>query len=62
MPTKRKERENLFYLIGWVLFLICSFLFIADSAVSRSIWGLVGSVAFFLGCIVFLAPFTWKKE
>ena len=62
MPTKRQEKERLFQLIGWVLFLICSFLFIADSIAARSPWGLAGSITFFLGCIVFLVPFAWKSE
>jgi hypothetical protein len=62
MPTKRQEKERLFQLIGWVFFLICSFFFIADSLATRSPLGLAGNVAFFLGCIVFLVPFTWKSE
>ena len=61
MPTKNQERESKFQIFGWVLFLVCSFFFIADSIISGSPLGLAGSVVFFLGCIVFLVPFAWKK-
>ena len=60
MFTSNQERERKFQFFGWILFLVCSFLFIADSVAAGSPLGLAGSVTFFLGCIVFLIPFTWK--
>ena len=61
MPTGRQGRENRFQLTGWVFFLVCSFLFIANSVIAGSLIGLAGSIVFLLGCVVFLIPFMWKK-
>ena len=61
MPMSKQERERQFQLAGWALFLVCSFFFIAESVAAGSPLGLVGSVVFFLGCVVFLIPFAWKK-
>jgi len=62
MPVRKQERERQFQIFGWVFFLVCSFFFIADSVAAGSPLGIVGSVIFFLGCIVFLIPFAWKGE
>jgi len=61
MPARKQERESQFQIFGWVLFLVCSVFFIVSSAVDGSPWGLIGSVLFLLGCVVFLTPFIWKK-
>ena len=61
MPAGKQERERRFQLFGWVLFLVCSIFFIADSVAAGSPLGLAGSGVFHLGCIVFLIPFVWKK-
>jgi hypothetical protein len=61
MAETKQARESRFQLFGWALFLGCSILFIVDSVVSGSPWGIAGSVVFLLGCIIFLIPFTWKK-
>ena len=61
MPVRKLPGEGKFQLCGWLLFLICSFLFIADSIAAKSLLGLAGSIFFLLGCIVFLIPFTQKK-
>ena len=61
MPTKGQERESRFQLVGWVFFLVCSFLFIAHNVIAGSLIGLAGSIVFLLGCVVFLIPFMWKK-
>ncbi len=61
MPTGKQVKEARVQLVGWLIFLVCSFLFIANSVAVGSLLGLAGSVTFFLGCIVFLIPFTWKK-
>jgi hypothetical protein len=55
-------RERKYQLYGWLLFLVCAILFIIDSLINWSPWGFIGSVFFFLGCIVFIIPFTWKKD
>ena len=61
MPLGKQAWESKFQLCGWLLFLICSFLFIADSIAAGSPLGLAGSVFFLLGCIVFIIPFTFRK-
>ena len=62
MPTRGQERENRFQFIGWVFFLVCSFLFIANSIIAGSLIGLAGSVVFLKGCIVFIITVIFKKE
>ena len=44
-------------LIGWMLFLLSSGGFLFSSYNSGDAAAFVGSVLFFLGCIVFLVPF-----
>ena len=61
MPTRNKDRASQFQLYGWLLFVVCSFFFIADSITAGSPLGIAGSVLFFLGCIVFLIPLVWKR-
>jgi len=62
MPGKHEDISNKCQLYGWLLFVICSFFFIADSVASGSPLGITGSVLFLLGCIVFLIPFFIKKS
>ena len=55
------DRDKRFQLYGWLLFVVCSFFFIADSAVAGNPLGIVGSVIFLLACIVFLIPLVQKE-
>jgi len=55
-------RERKYQLYGWLLFLICAVLFIVDSSINWSPWGMAGSLFFLFGCIAFILPFMWKKE
>lgn len=61
MPAGKQGTGNRLQLTGWILFSGCSVLFIVDSALTGSPWGLAGSIAFLLGCILFIISFTWKK-
>ena len=61
VPESKEKRERQFQLLGWVLFLVCSGFFIADSIAVGSPLGLAGGVIFLVACIVFLIPFTWGK-
>jgi len=61
MPAGNRDREGRFQLYGWLLFVICSLFFIADSVAAGSPLGMAGSILFFLGCIVFLIPLVWKR-
>ncbi len=60
MPAGSDKSER-FQLYGWLLFVVCSFFFIADSAVAANPLGIAGSAIFLLACIVFLIPLVQKK-
>jgi hypothetical protein len=55
------DRSERFQRYGWFLFVVCSFFFIADSAIDGNPLGIVGSVIFLLACIVFLIPLVQKQ-
>lgn len=55
------DRSERFQFYGWLLFVVCSFFFIADSAVAGNPLGIIGGVIFFLGCIIFLIPLVRKQ-
>ena len=50
------RREHHYHLAGWILFLVCAIFFIASAATSGDRLYLVGSVLFFIACIVFVIP------
>ena len=64
MLSNTKKAEARFHLMGWLLFLVCSVLFIIESLSTGSTVGLVASVVFLVGCIVFIIPLVigWNKE
>lgn len=55
------DRSERFQLYSLLLFVVCSFFFMADSAIAGNPLGITGSVIFFLGCIVFLIPLVQKQ-
>jgi hypothetical protein len=55
-----QEKERKFNLYGWLLFVVCSFFFIADSIIAGSVTGIIGSIIFLLACVVFLIPLFRK--
>jgi hypothetical protein len=55
------DRNKRLQLYGWMLFLVCSFFFIADNAIAGDLLGVAGSVVFLLGCVVFLIPLIQKQ-
>jgi hypothetical protein len=55
-----QETERKFNLYGWILFVVCSFFFIADSVIAGSIIGIIGSVIFLIACGVFIIPLVRK--
>jgi len=62
MTIRESDRERRFQFVGWLLFVVCSLLFIADNVTAGSTLGIAGSVLFLLGCIVFLIPLIWKRR
>jgi F0F1-type ATP synthase assembly protein I len=54
-----RELERRIQLFGWVLFIISAIGFIASSAKSRDVFGIVGGIFFLVACFVFLIPLIW---
>ena len=49
-------RDIKYQLAGWILFVLCAILFTASSVKNHDILTFIGSVIFFIACIVFLIP------
>jgi hypothetical protein len=49
----KAERYQLY---GWILFITCALLFIAESFINRQPLLFVGSIVFLLACLLFLVP------
>ena len=54
--------EKTYHIWGWILFIICAFLFIAGSLVNGDPWGLAGSIIFLAACICFIIPIFQNKR
>ena len=50
------KQEIRYHLWGWIIFLVCAFLFIASSLRNGDILMLVASFVFLAACIVFIVP------
>lgn len=50
------EKSLRYQLCGWILFVACAILFIAEGIVNREPLVLVASLIFLLACLVFLVP------
>ena len=49
--------QDRWHLLGWMLFLVCSCLFIVGSSIARDIWALAASIVFLVACLFFLVPY-----
>ena len=56
------KREKKFELWGWILFLVCAGFFIASGIRSRDLFSLLGSVVFFVACVIFIIPLVRAEE
>ncbi|MFQ5827148.1 MAG: hypothetical protein ACE5IA_07305, partial [Dehalococcoidia bacterium] len=56
MRSNFKKTEKRFHILGWLLFLACSVLFIIEGVRNSSIVGLAAGIGFLLGCVAFLIP------
>ena len=56
-----QDKEAPFHLAGWVLFLICAFLFLYVAVRNGDIILAIASLVFLGGCIAFLIP-LFKKD
>ena len=62
MSDNNRNTEVKFHLWGWILFLVCAGFFIASSIVSNNVLSLVGSIIFFVACVVFIVPLVIGKK
>jgi hypothetical protein len=58
---ENNEVELRFQIAGWIIFLVCSGLFIINSLRAGDMLGLAASLVFLLGCLVFLAPYVLDR-
>jgi len=62
MSADKRQREEKFHLVGWVLFIICAILFILSGIQNDDLLTTVGSFIFLIACVVFLIPLIHPKE
>jgi predicted membrane channel-forming protein YqfA (hemolysin III family) len=49
-------QEIRYHMAGWILFIICAGFFLAASLKNHDTLTAIGSIIFFIACIVFLIP------
>jgi len=62
VTTEDGDRKRKFEIWGWCLFIVSAVFFIVSTARSGDMIGLLGSVFFFVACIVFLATYALPEE
>jgi uncharacterized membrane protein YiaA len=64
MRSNFKKTEKRFHMLGWLLFLGGSILFIIEGVRNSSIVSLAAGVGFLIGCVVFLIPLVlgWNRN
>ena len=62
MTIEDGGRKRKFEIWGWCLFIVSAVFFIVSTARSGDMIGLLGSVFFFVACIVFLATYVLPEE
>ena len=55
-----EKRDVTYQLWGWILFIVCAFIFIASSIRMGDGWMLAGSLFFLVACFLFLIPLLKK--
>ncbi|MBT4289193.1 MAG: hypothetical protein HOD92_17850 [Deltaproteobacteria bacterium] len=53
---EQNKKELIYHLVGWILFIICAFFFLASSWQSRDTLTFIGSVLFLIACFAFVIP------
>ena len=56
------EKERKLHIIGWVLFIVCAFFFLASGIRDNDHLTLIGSLVFLVACVVFLVPLVGGKK
>ena len=62
MANQEYQRQRRFEFYGWMLFVVCSFFFIAEAIVNGGPLAIIGAVLFLVGCIVFLVPLVSHRS
>ena len=57
MMGRGAGRDRKFEIWGWSLFIVSAIIFVASTAMSGDLLGLVGSLFFLGACIIFLIPY-----
>lgn len=57
-----EKRDLNYQLWGWILFILCAFIFIASSVRMGDMLMLIGSLFFLVACILFLIPLLTKLK
>ena len=56
------KNERLFYLWGWLLFLVCACFFLIAAIRNADMLGIIGSAVFLAACFLFLIPLLKKRR
>lgn len=56
------KKELKYQLWGWLLFIVCAFIFIASSFRTGDVLMLIGSLFFLVACFLFLIPLLGKLK
>ena len=62
IQENQKKQESKLQLLGWILFVLCAFFYIASSLKNRDTLTFIGSVFFLISCIVFIIPLVRKMK
>jgi len=57
-----QDKDALYHLVGWVLFLVCAFLFLYVAIRDGDLVLALASLVFLAGCIAFLIPLLKKDR
>ena len=57
-----QDKEALFHIVGWVLFVVCAFLFLYIAIRDGDLVLALASFVFLAGCIAFLIPLLKKDR
>jgi hypothetical protein len=57
-----QDKDAPFHLLGWVLFLVCAFLFLYVAIRDSDVVLALASLVFLAGCIAFLIPLLKKDR
>jgi uncharacterized protein YciI len=56
------HRERTYHLWGWILFILCAFLFIASSIRGADVLSLAASIVFLVACAIFMIPLVTAMQ